>query len=152
MATKRIGLGSAVQLEVTEDNYVTQGLTRSITPPPRTRQGVDGTVLGDTLATELAGIEEQSLVTFEQLWDPDDDESGGHEEVDDLFDSKAVASWRIVYDSAGVTDTFDAQVWAIEPGELTVGDPITRTVTLQRVGAITRAAVTTTTTTTTTGA
>jgi hypothetical protein len=149
MPDKKIGLGSAVLLGDGEspEVFTAQGLTRQITPPPRVRAGVDGTVLGDTLETELPGIEEQSMVEFTQLWHPN---HANHNLVDALFDSRAESNWRIAYGPAAtaITATFPAQVFAIEPDTVEVNGAIARTVRLQRTGAIVWADPVATTTTT----
>ena len=137
MATKQVGLGALVKVDDDGDaSFTTVGLTRSITPPPRSRALVDGTALEDDLAVNEAGIEEASELSFTQFWHPGDT---NHEIMDTLFGSKAKVDWQIVYPFATpVTDEFEGFVSALAPEQIEPGNIISRQVTVQRTGAITR--------------
>ncbi len=134
---KRKGLGSVVSCDPAGGtSYAAVGMTREITPPPRHRAKIDGTVLDDDLATNVGGIEEHSEFRFLQLWDPDETSD---EIMDTLFGSEAEAAWEIEY-SSGVTDTFDGWVSDISPETIELAGLLAREVIVQRTSDITRAA------------
>lgn len=137
MADKNLALGSLVKVDHDADtNYTTVGLTRTITPPGRSRVNVDGTVLAETLQTNEPGIEAFSTFQFLQLWDPGDT---NHEILDTLFGNKTKVNWQVLYGSAPVaTDTFQGYVSDLAPETLEVAGIMARVVTVQRTGAITR--------------
>jgi len=139
MANTIIGYGSIVKLGSTA-----QGEVRTLTPPPQTYERVAIDHLVSTLRSELQGIEDTSDFSFEQLWEPGD---SNHALVDTDFADRTESSWSIVY--PGVNDgsggaltatqtwTFNARVMSIEPAALENSSVVSRTVTLNRTGAIT---------------
>ncbi len=134
--SKRKGLGSTVSCDPAGGTtFAAVGMTREITPPPRHRAKIDGTHLGDDLATNEPGVEEHSEFRFLQLWDPDET---GDEVMDTLFDSQAVAAWQVEYPH-GVTDTFSGWVSDISPETIEVAGLLAREVIVQRTSDITRA-------------
>lgn len=132
MASKLLGLGTVVTC-----NSVTVTLIVDATPPARKRVNIDGSVLSETLATYEAGIEDFSEYMFTHLWEPGDTV---HEGIDTLFGSKAEVSFTIVYsDSSTTTETFNGKVSDLEPQPITKDGLLSRKVTVQRTGAISRA-------------
>lgn len=138
MATRQIGLGTLVKVDDDDSGagFTTVGEIVNVTPNGRTRELVDRTVLADTLATMAAGIEAHSEFSFMQFWHPGDT---NHQLIDTLFGSKAEVLWQIIYPfSTPVTDQFDGFVSGYEPEEIGRDGIISRRVTVQRTGAITR--------------
>jgi len=112
-----------------------QTLVVQLTPPPRTREEVDGKTLGDTFDVPELGIEQVSKLEFMQFWHPGDTE---HEKFDTLFDSKGACPFRIVTPHATPkTQEFSAKVTGLEPESLEQGGLYKRKVTLLRTTAIT---------------
>ena len=136
MATKQLALGSLVKVDHNDDTvFTTVGLTRTITPPGRSRVNVDGTVLADTLQTNEPGIEAFSAFQFLQLWHPGD---SNHTMLDTLFDNKTKVDWQVLYGSSPIrTMTFEGYVSDLGPEPLEVNGVIARQITVQRTGAIT---------------
>lgn len=138
MAVKYIGLGTVFKVDENDDGatHTTITVVISGTPPPRTRELIDGTELSATLATYEAGIEQHSAYTFTQFWEPGDSQ---HESIDTLFGSKAVVEWQIVYTTAvAKTDEFEGFVSGLEPQPIVHNGIYQRQVTIQRKSAITR--------------
>ncbi len=137
MASKQISLGTILKTDDDSNgSFDTMTLVRSITPPPRQRELIDGLVLSDTFDVPLPGIEQSSQMVFEQLWHPNDSE---HEKMDTLFASKASFDVQIVTPhTTPVTDEMTVKCVGLEPAALETGGVYARTVTLQRQGAITR--------------
>jgi hypothetical protein len=132
MASKLLGNGS-----VATCNAVTITLLLDATPPSRKRVNIDGSVLSDTLATYEAGIEDFSEYVFNHYWEPGD---SVHEGIDTLFGSKAEVAFTIIYsDSSTTTETFNGKVSDLEPQPITKDGLLSRKVTVQRTGAISRA-------------
>jgi hypothetical protein len=139
MAAKLLGLGTVTKVD--EDGnttgHTTVTLTVELTPPERSRALIDASTLGDSLATYAAGIEEHSSYTFTQYWEPGDTQ---HESLDTLFVSRNAVQWQIVYTSTPAkTDTFTGFISSLAPQAITINGLVTRVVTIQRTGAITRA-------------
>lgn len=141
-AERNLALGSLVKVDATGGgSFSLVGLTRQVTPPPRERERIDGTVLSDELQVDLLGQEAKSDFTFTQLWHPGDTD---HEKIDTLFDSKDEVDWQIIYPpSVNITDTFAGRVAAIAPEALEASGVISRQVTVHRTGAIAREPTTT---------
>ena len=138
MADKQAAQASILSLDH-DDNatYETMTLVISITPPPRDRELLEGKDLGDTFDVPLFGIENQSQMSFTQFWDESDTE---HTKIDTIFGTKFVASWKITTPhGTPQTIDFDGVVVNITPAEIAVGGTYQRTVTVQRVTAITYA-------------
>lgn len=138
MATKQIGLGTLVKVDEDDggSGFTTCTIVMDVTPPKRERELVDCTALDDTLATYSAGIEKHSEFTFTQYWHPTDTQ---HASIDTLFGSKAAVLWNIVYPFASaITESFEGFVSAVEPGTVKHNEHITRKVTIQRTGSISR--------------
>lgn len=139
MATKQIGLGTLVKVDEDDSGstFTTCTVVMEVTPPARTRAKIDVTSLDDTLATNAAGIEEHSEFKFKQYWHPTDTQ---HASIDTLFGAKTAVIWNIVYPFASaITDSFEGWVSGMEPEAISPSGMITRTVTIQRTTAITRA-------------
>lgn len=138
MTTKHVGLGSAVYVDHDDDaTFTLVGQSSQITPPGRTREDVDATVLADTLEVPEPGIEAKSEFEFTQVWHPGDT---NHEILDTLFASEAKVDWRVVYPtSVGKRDTFEGYVKQLGPEQIDTKSAIKRKVVVQRTGAITRA-------------
>jgi len=134
---KQLALGSLVKVDHDADTvYTTVGLTRTITPPGRSRVNVDGTVLADTLKTNEPGVEDFSEFSFMQLWHPNDT---NHELIDTLFGAKTKVNWQVLYGATPVsTDQFAGYVSQLGNEALEIDGVISRVVTVQRTGAITR--------------
>jgi predicted secreted protein len=138
MATKQIGLGTIVKVDEDDSGsgFTTVTVVMDATPPKRERETVDCTSLDDTLQTYAPGIEKHSEFTFTQYWHPTDTQ---HASIDTLFGSKALVLWQVVYPFASsITDQFEGWVSALEPQTIKHNEHITRKVTIQRTGAITR--------------
>tara|TARA_R100000808_G_C2120425_1_gene131843 strand:- start:351 stop:767 length:417 start_codon:yes stop_codon:yes gene_type:complete len=137
MAVKQIALGTVLKTDHDANAmFDNMTLVSAITPPARTREEIEGKDLGDTLDVPLLGIEAPSRPAFVQFWEPNDSE---HEKIDTLFGSKATFGIQIVSPhSVAVTDEFDCKVLSLEPAELNASGVYQRTVTLLRVGDITR--------------
>ena len=136
MATKQVGLGTIVAVDHDADStYTTLDNTVEVTPPGRSRQGVDDTTLSDTLETEAAGIEEQSEFTFLQFFHVGDT---NHAIIDTLFSAKTKVNWKITYPYATAkTWTFEGWVKQLSVERVTRSGIISREVTVKRTGAIT---------------
>ena len=131
MATRQIGLGTVVSAN---GDDVT--LMVDVTPPARKRVRVDQTAIDEDLATYAPGIEDHSEFSFTQYWHPTDTD---HAAIDTLFANKTEATFTIVYPfTLEVTDSFTGAVSALEPESITRDGMITRRVTIQRLGDITR--------------
>lgn len=138
MADRQIGYGTLVKVDENDDgsSHTTCTLVMSTTPPGRSRANVDVTAIDDALMTYAPGQEEHSEFVFTQMWDPGDTQ---HEAIDTLFGAKTVVEWQVVYCGSGVaTDEFEGYVSALEPAAITANEKMTRQVTIQRKGAITR--------------
>jgi len=139
MATKLAGYGTIVKYGSTA-----VGEVRSVTPPPRTYARVESDDLDSTLKSSIQGVEEESDVEFVQLWEPGDTVQIAA--VDTQFSNKTSATWSLVYaaipDGSGgttatATDAFSAVVMSITPAEIDNSSILSRTVVLNRQGAIT---------------
>lgn len=138
MATKQIGLGTLVKVDEDDSGSTLTSCTlvMDVTPPKRERELVDQTALDDTLQSYAAGIEKHSEFTFTQYWHPTDTQ---HVSIDTLFGAKTLVLWNIVYPFASaITESFEGFVSAMEPGTVKHNEMITRKVTIQRTGAISR--------------
>lgn len=138
MATKQVGLGTLVKVDENDDGsgHTTMTIVMDATPPARSRVLVDQTALDDTLQTYAPGIESFSEFKFNQYWHPGDTV---HQHVDTLFGAKTIVEWQVVYPFATpVTDEFEGFVSAMTPGTIQHNGIISREVTVQRTGAITR--------------
>lgn len=132
MATKLLGLGTALTC-----NAATVTLVVDATPSARKRVNIDGSVLSDTLATYEAGIEDFSEYMFTQLWEPGDSDQ---EAIETLFNNKTEVAFTIVYsDATTTTETFNGIVSDLEPQPIQKDNLLSRKVTVQRTGAISRA-------------
>ena len=136
-ASKQIALGTLLKTDAsTPASFVTMTLVREVTPPPQTREEIDGKDLGDTFDVPLLGIEEVSRCVFTQFWHPGDAE---HEVIDTEFDATTEFAVQIVTPHATpVTDEFNVKVVGMTPAQLNTGGTYQREVTLLRTSAITR--------------
>ena len=139
MADKIIGYGTLVKLGSTA-----QGELRTVTPPPRAYERVDVSDLDSVVMVSAAGVESESEFSYIQLWEPGD---SNQELVTTEFEDRATSAWSVVFPgvnngdstlTATETWTFNARVMNLEPAEITLSDVVTRTVTMLRVGDITR--------------
>lgn len=140
MAKNRyIGKGGLVKV-ASGNTFVSVGLSRNVTPPPMEKAVIDVTGMDDTTAQTAQGIEQPSAFTFESLHDPDDTTD---DLVDTLYGSGNTVTWQIVTIAGAKTWTksFSGWVSAIVPSAFGGSDPVSRTVTVQRVGAVTDTAV-----------
>lgn len=137
MATKQIALGTILKTDITlAATFVTHTLVKEITPPPRTREKIEGKDLADTFDVPLLGIEQESECTFKQFWHPGDTE---HEKMDTVFGTKVSFDVQIVTPhGTPVTDKFTVKVVSLAPETLNTGGVYSRDVTLLRTSAITR--------------
>lgn len=138
MATKQLGLGTLVKVDEDDSGsvFTTCTILMETTPPKRERELVDATALDDTLQTYSPGNEKHSEFSFTQYWHPTDTQ---HASIDTLFGAKTLVLWNIVYPfSSPVTDSFEGFVSALEPASIKHNEHISRKVTIQRTGAITR--------------
>ena len=137
MASKQVAHGTLFKTDVTDGgSFATMTLVKSVTPPPRTREEIDGRTLDDDFEVPLMGIEMASEMSVMQFWEPGDTE---HEKLDTAFGAKTDFPVQIVTPHATpVTDEFNVKVKQIEPAELTPNGTFQRTVTFQRTGDITR--------------
>lgn len=137
MANKLLGLGTVVKVDENDDgnSHTTVTLVLNATPPGRERELIDGTSLGDTLATYEAGIEMHSEFTFTQFWEPEDTV---HASLDTLFGAKTVVEWQVVYSNTSTTDEFEGFVSRLAPQTIETNNLVMREVTVQRTSAITR--------------
>lgn len=132
MAVKNLGLGT-----ITTCNAVQVTLITDLNPPAKKRVNIDGSTLSDELATYEPGIEDFSEYVFTHLWEPGDTM---HEGIDTLFGSKAQVAFTIAYaDTGTTTETFNGKVSDLEPQPITKDGLLSRKVTVQRTGAISRA-------------
>lgn len=132
MATKLLGLGTIGTV-----NAASLTLVVDATPPARKRVNIDGCTLTDTLATYEAGIEDFSEYMFTQFWEPGDTD---HEAIETLFNNKTEVAITIQYTDTGTTtETFNGIVSDLEPQTITKDTLLTRKVTIQRTGSISRA-------------
>lgn len=143
MATKQVGLGTLVKVDDDDSGtvFTTVGEVVTVTPSGRERELVDDTALADTLATySPMAIETFASFTFRQFAHYADT---NHAIIDTLF-AAATATlrkvlWQLVYPyPTPVTDQFEGWVSNISPEEIARDGIISRTVTVQRTGAITR--------------
>jgi len=136
-ASRQLALGTVLSLDHDANaSFDSMTLVTQITPPPRTREEVDGKTLGDTFDVPELGIEQSSKMEFMQFWHPGDTD---HEKLDALFDSKNARPFRIVTPhSTPKTDEFSAKVVGLEPETLEQGKLYSRKVVLLRTTAITR--------------
>lgn len=129
---KLLGLGTVTKVDGAKITLVT-----NITPPARSRTLIDQTALDEELATNALGIEEHSEFTFNQFWIPGDSQ---HQSMDTLFNSKALAEFKIEYTNApAVVDTFSGKVSRLAPQAIERGGMLMREVTIQRYTNIARA-------------
>lgn len=137
MPEKRIGKGAKVEVDHDSNlTYTKIGLMKDITPPPRSKQGVDDTELDADLMTETPGIEEVSEFTFNQFYHAGDSDM---QMIDDLFDEgvDGIVSWRITYPySTPVTKTFDGWVKSLTEGQIVKDQVMSREVTVSRTSDI----------------
>lgn len=129
MANKNLGLGTVAKVDSTGITLLT-----NLTPPARRRALIDGTSLGDDLATNELGIEEHSEFVLSQWWDPGDQD---HEAIDTLFDSKESETFTIIYTN-GMKDTFTGKVSSIAPQSIELNGLVSREITIQRLSHIAR--------------
>lgn len=137
MADRILGLGTLVKVDHDADaSYTTVGLIKETTPPPRMREAVDATVLEDTLEALEPGLESAGEFTFMQVWDPTDT---NHTMIDTLFANKTKVNWRVEFAAASpaITGTFAGWVKGLGPEKTDTKSVVSRTVTVQRTGAIT---------------
>jgi hypothetical protein len=143
MASKLLGLGTVVGVDENDGGsvFTTITLITDFTPPGRKRARIDGTTLTDTLSTYEGGIEEHSEFSFRQFWEPEDTQ---HASIDTLFGLGSATAgkvlWNITYTSAapGTIDSFEGWVSDLEPQTIVKDGIVSRVVTVQRTGAITR--------------
>jgi hypothetical protein len=132
MATKNLGHGA-----VTTCNAVSVTLVTDATPPGKKRVLIDGSTLTEDLATYEAGIEDFSEYTFNHFWEPGD---SVHEGIETLFGAKTEVAFTIAYNDTGVTtETFNGIVSDLEMATIVKDGLLSRKVTVQRTGAISRA-------------
>lgn len=124
---RTLGLGTVLKYDTT-----TITLAVSNTPPPRRRARVNGVTLGDTLATDSFGIEEQSDYTFTCFIEPNDTQ---HAAFHTAFGSKTSYTWHIVFASADDM-AFAGTLVAIEPQGVAVDNLVQEQYTVHRTGAI----------------
>ena len=136
MAAHQLGLGTVVSVDENDGGtgFTACTLVVDTKPPVRERELIDKTTLDGTLSTYSMGIEKHSEFSYTQYWEPGDTQ---HESVDTLFVSKNPVLWNIVYVD-GTTDSFECVVSKMDPGVIKVNEHLTRAVTMQRTGAITR--------------
>lgn len=137
MASRYIGLGTVFNVDEDDSGSTFTAITLVITgtPPPRTRELIDGTALSDTLATYEAGIEQHSQYVFTQFWEPEDTV---HASLDTLFGAKTQVIFTINYTTGNTTDSFEGFVSGLEPQPIVHNGIYQRQVTIQRKTAITR--------------
>jgi hypothetical protein len=137
MASRYIGLGTIMSVDEDDSGATFTAITLCIkgTPPPRTRELIDGTALSDTLATYEMGIEQHSAFTFTQFWEPEDTM---HASLDTLFGAKTQVIFTITYTTTSTVDSFEGIVSHLEPEEFTHNSIYQRKVTVQRKTATTR--------------
>ena len=117
-----------------------------MTPPPRTRAEVDGGILAEDFHVPLGGREDSSEYGFTMFDDPDDSTV---QAIDTLFESKAEASWLILYtqspgpSSGFYSDEFKGRVIGLAPDARDPSAPATKSLVVRRTSAITRANTTT---------
>jgi hypothetical protein len=145
--TRYTGKGALVKANVSGDTttMVAVGLCTSVTPPPLVKAAIDCTGMEDTTPVVQQGIEQLSEFTFECLHDPDD---AGDDGVETLYGNGKAVKWQIItvtVNSSGTTKTwtkdFLGVVTGINPSQFSGGDSVRRSVTVQRVGAVTDTAV-----------
>lgn len=137
MASKNVAHGTTLKTDVTlADSFVAISLVRSIEPPKRTREEIDGRTLDDDFEVPLIGIEVADEMSVEQFWEPGDTE---HEKFDTAFGAKSAFSVQIVTPhSTPVTDEFAVILKKLEPASLQPNGTFQRTLTFQRTSDITR--------------
>lgn len=137
MAKRRfIGKGATVLVETNTNTFNTVGLITNIQPPPQEKGVIDVTAMEDTAVQAEQGIEQLSAFTFTERPDPDDTI---HDFVDGLYSSGNTAGWQIKCNAGTAVWTmqFDGIVTGISRNAFGGNDGVTRTVTVQRTGAIT---------------
>lgn len=137
------GRGALVKANVSADGVtmVTIGLATVINPPGASKVMVDCSGLEDTSPVVVQGNEETSECTIEFIHDPSDT---GDQGIETLYGNGKSVKWQVItacVNSSGTTKTwtkdFTAVVLAYKPGPINGKDPVKRTITLQRTGAIT---------------
>ena len=139
---KQVGVGALIEVDKDISAvFVTVGCVFEATPPPRSRSRSEGTSLTDTVEQSVLGIEEQSDFTFEAIYHPGSDEQVILEELftrDQCDVPGSIVPWRITYPHCDVpTETFNGQIVSMVPGPITRSDLLKKTITIERVGAIT---------------
>lgn len=131
---RTLGLGSVVKVDDDDSGSGFTSVTLSVSAKPigRERALIDGTTLGDTLATYSYGIEMHSEMTVTVYSEPNDTQ---HAMVRTLFGAKTQVLWNITYSSADV-EQFDGVVSKIEPAEVQIDGLIGETWTIQRMAAV----------------
>lgn len=110
-------------------------LVVSITPPARTRQEIEATLLGDTLEVPVLGIEQKSEMVANVCYDK---RASNHVALVTAFDAKTELTVQIVTaHTEPVTDEFTAQITKIEEDEMAPGSVYKAKITFVRTGAIT---------------
>ena len=132
---KYTGAGALVEVDVDgTPTWTTVGCTFSITAPPQEKADVEMTCQQDTAADSVPGIESLSQFTFEQPYDY----ATSKATVDDLYDAGTDHDWRITFTRG--TDSmviqFPGYVASLVPAAAGGSDPVQRTVTVTRTGAI----------------
>lgn len=98
---RTLGLGTIIKMDDDDSGsvFTTITLLVSAQPPTRKRARIDGVTLGDTLATDVFGIEEKSDMSFITFWEPADAQ---HVIFNTLFGAKTQVIWNITYASADI--------------------------------------------------
>lgn len=132
---RTLGLGTVLKFDSDDSGsgYDTITLAVTATPPPRERALIDGTTLGDTLATNVIGIETHSAYQFEVDWEPNDTQ---HALFITIFAAKTQLLWQIVYASSDIA-TFEGVLTKMTPQGITIDGLLREQYEVQRMTAIT---------------
>lgn len=131
---RTLGLGTVAKYDSDDSGSAFDTITLLVTatPPPRVRERVPGAVLGDTLAVDGAGIEQQSDFVFTLLVEPNDTQNASFHTI---FAAKTPLLWQVVFTSSD-TMQFEGILMAIEPQGIVKDQYYQEQYTVHRTGAI----------------
>jgi hypothetical protein len=143
MAKKITGCGTVLSMDETGvgDAYVEVSLVANVTAPEQVYADIESNELASCENKTEAGMEEVSVASFTQYWEPGDTD---HLRVDTAFTNKTVANWKIEFPAGYAVSQpdiqFDGYVRRIAPQQLGPNDTLQREVEIVRKSAITQTA------------
>ena len=117
------GRNATVSVESTSAGYLTVGLLRSATPPPKEKASIDVTGTTDSFVVVEQGIATESRFTFQMLYASTEDSDAY---IQTCYGNSAERPWRVrrQYGASNWDSTFTGMVAAIRPTAIGGNDPV----------------------------